>query len=189
MAQASGIDQEILSLPAGGGAVSGIGPTFDVDLNTGTASSSIPLELPPGPNGIRPELTIRYHSGAGDGILGMGWTLSLPTITREPRAGTQLPVYVLVGVGNLRRTGPDVWRPEVDNLGNLIRHGFDDEGWELIDTSDTVHSLGGTAQTRLPGSDGKPVMWVLNRIADAFGNTVEYSWRTETGQLYLDQIR
>src|SRR5258706_15696387 len=101
MAQASGVDQEILSLPAGGGAVSGIGPTFDVDLNTGTASSSIPLELPPGPNGVRPELTIRYHSGAGDGILGMGCTLSLPTITRERSAGALLTDYVIAGSGIL----------------------------------------------------------------------------------------
>jgi hypothetical protein len=72
MSRASGIDDEVLSLPAGGGAVSSISPTFDVDLNTGTASVSIPLELPPGPNGLRPDLSLRYHSGAGDGILGLG---------------------------------------------------------------------------------------------------------------------
>jgi hypothetical protein len=188
MAQASGIDQEILSLPGGGGAVSSIGPTFDVDLNTGTASSSIPLELPAGPNGLRPELLIRYHSGAGDGILGMGWTLSLPTITREPRANQQLHVYVLDSVGTLRRTDVDTWRPEVDNLANLIRHGSDDDGWLLIDTNDTVHSVGSTPKSRLLGADNHTVMWVLDKIADAFGHSVEYVWETESGQLYLDQI-
>ena len=76
MEATSGVDETVLALPKGGGAVQPIGTTFDVDLNTGTGSFTIPLELPTGPNAIRPELSLLYSSGAGDGIFGIGWTLS-----------------------------------------------------------------------------------------------------------------
>src|SRR5437764_768250 len=142
MSQASGVDDEILSLPAGGGAVSSISPTFDVDLNTGTASSSIPLALPPGPQGLRPDLSLRYHSAAGDGPIGLGWTLSLPGITREMRANGKT-VHTLLNVGVLHRISdgdPMDWRPEVDNFGQRIPSGA--EGWRFVDTNDTMHWLG-----------------------------------------------
>src|SRR6185312_14732489 len=53
---------EILRLPPGGGAVASSGTDFDIDMNTGTAGLSLPLALPAGPNGVKPDLTLRYHS-------------------------------------------------------------------------------------------------------------------------------
>jgi hypothetical protein len=80
-----------------------------------------------------------------------------------------------------------VWRPEVDNFGHMIRTVAG--GWELVDTNDTIHSVGSTAGTQIPGDDGEPIMWVLDRIADAFGNTVEYDWLRDGRQLYPQRVR
>jgi len=81
-----------VSLPTGGGAVKGIGEKFDVNPATGTGSISIPLTTSPGRSGYGPQLSLSYSSGAGNGIFGLGWNLSIPQITRKTDKG--LPLYL-----------------------------------------------------------------------------------------------
>jgi hypothetical protein len=51
MSSKSGTSEQVISLPEGGGALSGIGETFAPDLHTGTGDSIVPIALPPGGNG------------------------------------------------------------------------------------------------------------------------------------------
>jgi hypothetical protein len=51
----SGTSSQVISVPKGGGALSGIGETFSPDLHTGTGNFSVPIALPPGRNGFQPE--------------------------------------------------------------------------------------------------------------------------------------
>ena len=44
--------------------------------DTGQASYSIPLYTPPGTNGVAPQLSLNYSHGAGNGLFGVGWSLS-----------------------------------------------------------------------------------------------------------------
>src|SRR5215813_3213856 len=80
-----------LTLPKGGGAIRGIGEKFAANPVTGTGSLSVPIAVSPGRLGFTPNLSLSYDSGAGNGLFGMGWTLSLPTITRKTDKG--LPQY------------------------------------------------------------------------------------------------
>ncbi|MEU4247731.1 SpvB/TcaC N-terminal domain-containing protein [Amycolatopsis sp. NPDC026612] len=53
---------------------------FTPDPATGGGCFTIPLDLPPGPGGIAPELVLRYATGAPNGPFGGGFTLPLPHV-------------------------------------------------------------------------------------------------------------
>ena len=80
-----------LSLPKGGGAIRGMGEKFAANPVTGTGSLSVAIAVSPGRSGFSPQLTLSYDSGAGNGPFGLGWSLSLPAITRKTDKG--LPRY------------------------------------------------------------------------------------------------
>jgi len=80
-----------LSLPKGGGAIRGMGEKFSANPVTGTGSLSVPIFASPGRSSFGPQLNLSYDSGSGNGPFGLGWSLSLPTITRKTDKG--LPRY------------------------------------------------------------------------------------------------
>jgi hypothetical protein len=80
-----------ISLPKGGGAVHGIGEKFGANPVTGSGSMAIPIFASPGRSSFGPQLALSYDSGSGNGPFGLGWSLSIPTITRKTDRG--LPQY------------------------------------------------------------------------------------------------
>ncbi len=90
-ADLNGAAAPVISLPKGGGAIRGIGEKFSVSPATGTGSITIPIATSPGRAGFGPKLSLAYDSGAGNGPFGLGWHLSIPSITRKTDKG--LPQY------------------------------------------------------------------------------------------------
>src|SRR6516162_6533261 len=80
-----------ISLPKGGGAISGIGEKFAANPVTGTGSLTVPIYATAGRNGFGPHLSLSYDSGHGNSPFGFGWSLSIPAITRKTEKG--LPLY------------------------------------------------------------------------------------------------
>src|SRR5512135_3362073 len=87
----SGVAEQILSLPKGGGAIKGMGEKFQPDLHTGTGNFSIPLNLPSGRHNFSPQLSLSYTTGGGNGAFGLGWALGIPNVSRKTSKG--VPVY------------------------------------------------------------------------------------------------
>lgn len=80
--KSNAIEIPSLSLPKGGGAIKGIDEKFSVNAVNGTASLAIPLPFSTA-RGVSPSLTLSYNSGSGNGVFGLGWSLSLASIKRK----------------------------------------------------------------------------------------------------------
>lgn len=112
-----------ITIPRGGGAISGIGEKFSANPVTGTGSMSVPIFTSAARSGFGPQLAIAYDSGSGNGPFGFGWSLSMPSIARKTDRG--LPKYndadesdtfILSGAEDLVPSlvkGEQGWRREV----------------------------------------------------------------------------
>src|SRR5829696_9149977 len=123
-----------ISLPKGGGAVRGIGEKFAANPLTGTGSITIPIATSPGRSGFGPQLSLSYDSGAGNGPFGLGWNLSLPSITRKTDKGLpkyqdaeESDVFILSGAEDLvpvfRKDAQGNWVSDAN--GNYVIHEDD----------------------------------------------------------------
>jgi|CXWL01.1.fsa_nt_gi RHS repeat-associated protein len=89
--KSNAISTPSIELPKGGGAIKGIDEKFSVNAVNGTAGFSIPLPFSPA-RGNSPALNLSYNSGAGNGVFGLGWNLSLASIKRK--TDKKLPQYL-----------------------------------------------------------------------------------------------
>jgi len=85
-----------------------VGEKFATNPVTGTGSLSVPIAVSPGRSGFGPQLALSYDSSAGNGPFGLGWNLSLPSITRKTDKGLpqyqdadESDVFILSGVEDL----------------------------------------------------------------------------------------
>ena len=67
--------------------LAGISASLQPDLFSGTLTGSIPIEVPPGRNGMQPNLVLSYASSGGNSWTGMGWKLEMGTIERQTKWG------------------------------------------------------------------------------------------------------
>ncbi len=199
---------QVISLPQSGGALNGIGEKFSPDLFTGTGNFSIPIELPRGRNGFQPQLSLAYSTGSGDGPFGMGWSLSIPGVTRKtskgvPRYDDSKDVFILSGSEDLvpveMAPGRMRYRPRTEGLFARTNHYSGETGdfWK-IETKDGLQSTygrGAAEATAAPSVIVDPdhpnhiLAWKLTRTTDPFGNIIEYRYIQDGAQLYLSEIR
>lgn len=139
----SGVAAQVISHPQGGGAIKGIGESFSPDLHTGTGNLTVPIAVPPGRNGIHPDLSLVYSSGHGNSVFGLGWALSIPGVARDTSKG--LPIYsdsddvfLLSGAEQLVPSRPFgvgamLYRPRTEGLFARILHhaSGQDDYWEV----------------------------------------------------------
>jgi RHS repeat-associated protein len=172
-----------LSLPKGGGAIHGIGEKFATNPVTGTGSMSVPIATSPGRSGFGPQLSLSYDSGSGDGPFGIGWSLSLPAITRKTDKGLpsyfdadESDVFILSGAEDLTpafklntdgsltldqepRLGYQIkrYRPRIEGLFARIerwtRLSDNDTHWRSISKDNILTVYGVSAESRIADPD------------------------------------
>jgi RHS repeat-associated protein len=185
-----------ISLPRGGGAIHGIGEKFSANPVTGTGSLSVPIATSPGRSGFGPQLSLSYDSGSGNGPFGLGWSLSLPEITRRTDKGLpryfddeESDIFILSGAEDLvpvldsandwaaltihPRNGYAIkqYRPRIEGLFARIerwtRQSDGDTYWRSISRDNVTTFYGRTVESR---------------IADPADPTRVFSWLISQGQ-------
>ena len=165
----------------------------------GTANIGYPIVVPAGRQGIQPQLGIQYNSGGGNGWLGMGWNLSIPSIGIETRWGVprydaslETETYSMNGQmlapvahrGELQpRTSEKIFHPRVEgSFDRIIRHGDNPKNywWEVTDKSGRRYSYGGTEtkgiveNSVLKDDEGNIAYWALVEVRDLNDNFMLY---------------
>src|SRR5438270_2916777 len=142
MSNTSGTSEQVISLPKGGGALHGMGEKFSPDLHTGTGNFTVPIAVPPGRNGFQPQLNLVYSTGNGNSPFGLGWSLSIPGVSRKTSKGVPhydeaKDVYILSGAEDLvpveKAGGATRYRPRTEGLFAEILYHRDatNSCWEL----------------------------------------------------------
>jgi len=187
----SPLSGDVLSTPKGGGAIAGLGEAFQPNLNTGTGSYLVPIELPKGFRQRTPSLSLTYSTAGPQGPFGMGWSLPIRGIRRSTSSGT--PTYsdtdtFLLDGGSLVHVGEGHYRPRIDEAHQRIRRL--DEGWEVTDKDGTIFLLGVTTDTREAGPEGfaNPLSWLVEEERDTSNNRIRYRYLRDRGALYLSTI-
>ncbi len=215
MSNKSGVSDQIISLPGGGGAQSGMGEKFSPDLFTGTGNFTIPIALPSGRNGFQPEINLVYSTGHGNGPFGLGWDLSIPGVSRKTVQGVPVydeskDVFILSGAEDLVPVSNDdnrtQYRPRTEGLYAVIERILNTKNdyWE-VKSKDGLVSIYGTPDCREadpavifdPEAPRKVSSWKLTETRDPFGNRIVYTYDRDLqqtdnrhwNQLYLSSIK
>jgi RHS repeat-associated protein len=191
-----------VSLPKGGGAIKGIGEKFAANPVTGTGSMSVPIATSPGRSGFSPQLSLSYDSGAGNGIFGLGWNLSLPSITRKTDKGLpryldnlESDIFILSGAEDLvpvikKETVRDgyrirKYRPRIEGLfARIERWTKIDSGethWRSLSKDNITTLYGKTAESRIadPSDRTRIFSWLICESYDDKGNAIRYEYKSE----------
>jgi RHS repeat-associated protein len=190
-----------LGLPKGGGAIRGIGETFTTNPVTGSANLRVPLPISPARGAASvPELELQYDSSNGNGAFGLGWRLTLPSITRRTDRGlpqyqdaAESDIYIFSGGEDLvpaedvpPRDGYSIrrYRPRIERAFWRIERWTRDDGdihWRTITRENVTGYFGLTSASRVsdPADASHIFTWLLDETRDDRGNLVSYEYVPE----------
>jgi RHS repeat-associated protein len=176
-----------INIPKGPASIEGFGRAYEVSPASGLPSLSYALEVPPGRAGHAPELALHYHAGTGAGVLGLGWSLDIPTIERSTRAGIprpgEPPTWALRHLGDseeLTEVSPGVYRQRIEQSAPIVVRDLPGGGMSAIATDGTGYLFGLTDEACIVGDDG-PVRLELSAITDVHGNRIDFIYSRVAG--------
>ncbi|MCP4150696.1 MAG: hypothetical protein GY757_23315, partial [bacterium] len=167
-----------IELPKGGGAIRSMGETFQPNAFSGTGSYSIPVPITPA-RGFEPELSIDYNSGAGNSEWGIGFSLSLPKISRRTEKG--IPKYddsdiFIAGTGELT---PKLVKKNGELVRDIRTESLDNEKWNVYAYLPRIEGAFSQIEQWI-NADGNDSFWkIISR-----NNTIDIFGKTKTGRIY-----
>jgi hypothetical protein len=188
-------DGTVTTNPSSQDAVVGSIPGQFAVSPTGAATYTIPIECPPGINGMQPNIALVYNSQGGNGIAGWGWNLSgVSAITRTGKtlyhdnaiATVQLTTadnlmldgqrLILVNGSNL--TNDAKYRTEIETYSDITCKTINGYLYFEVRTKDGVTMEYGSSADSYIEAQGvsTPLTWLLKKVIDANGNYMIYNY-------------
>jgi hypothetical protein len=189
---AEGKPPDALEIGAGDGTVSG---------KTGAYQYSIPIDVPPG-RGVQPSLALGYSSQQSlHGGIAAGWSLDLPTISRDWSRGRFAPerwISSMAGRELVETTNiePQIagWRSyRAQSDSSQARYqripSSPQDTWRVLQTDGTILHFGEPGYVGYQLYDVRPI----TRQVDPLGNEIRYYWdfvlhESEPVGIRLDRI-
>ena len=173
---------------------------------SGAATYTIPIKVQNGLSDFSPSISLTYSSQAGNGIAGMGFSISgLSAISIVPRNvyfdGKAEAIYtgednafaldgqrLLLKEGQNGQTGA-IYRTENEqyNLISIISSANGTPATFQVKTTNGSTYKYGNSSGRLTLSNGEAYQWALDYAEDVLGNYIQYTYAQE-GVLYPTSI-
>ena len=191
------------------GVVGSLGGSVDVSL-LGGATYTIPIDLPTGLGGMKPQLSICYNNQSRNGLLGWAWDLAgISSITRVGQTiyhdGNITAInfntdrFCLDGKRLMQVTSGDYggngtnYRTELDQMSKIVSYhesSFAGPAYFKVWTSDgNLLYYGNTNDSRaLRDPQNHVGIWLLSRIEDRNGNSIDYHYAIGKDNYRLDRI-
>lgn len=167
-----------------------------VNINSsGAASFSLPINVPPGRNGVWPTLALNYNSQAGEGWVGVGWSLDLGCIHRSTKRGVDFDgdVFVAMKDGSTSElvprknwngayVGDGYYGAKIESAFTMY-HKLSSGGW-IATTRDGMRFYYGTtdnSQQNDPQNAARVFKWCLDRVEDTNGNYMKVVYQKQAG--------
>uniref|UniRef100_Q0HXN2 YD repeat protein n=2 Tax=Shewanella TaxID=22 RepID=Q0HXN2_SHESR len=202
---------------------SDIEPAEVVDLNAaavkgqagvsgGQASYHIPIDLPPGRNGVQPSISLSYNSQGGNGILGVGWSLNAGSsisrcgATFAQDGFTRAVTFnastdrlcldgqrLIVASGSYGASNAE-YRTEMDSFVKVVQHGNindSNSSFTVYKPDGSRATYGANANSRfVPSGLSTALSWKVTQESYSNGaNTIDYQYDTSVaGEHLLSQI-
>lgn len=113
----------------------------EADVSGGAATYTVPIQLPPGRNGMQPQVSLSYSSRGGNGAAGLGWSLNAgSSIARCAKSAEQdgisrgvsmnfddrlcLDGQRLVGVAGTYGQANAEYRTEIESFARIRQNGI-----------------------------------------------------------------
>ena len=191
------------------GAISGSG-----GVSGGSASYNIPIVVPPGRNGMQPNVQLSYSSSQGNGVAGVGWSLSSSSVISRcgmtvATDGVSKAVQYsensdklclngqrLIAVSTYGQSGSE-YRTELDSFSRIKQYGGNINSTE---TYFVVEHKNGLVETYGDTTDAKhsaygrteTLTWAISKKEDRASNNIKYSYyqpQTDSGEHLLRYIK
>jgi RHS repeat-associated protein len=176
----------------------------------GGATYQVPIAIPPGSNGVVPQISLNYNSQSGNGLLGMGWNIGgLSAISRSGGTiynnGTVVPVNlsnsdrftfngsVLVPIIGSNGASGTVYATEQESYVTVTSYGSTGGGpeWFKVETNDGMvmeYGRGNNARFGKVGSS-ETISWHLNKMYDKSTNYITYHYQKDGWSIRISEIR
>lgn len=185
-------------------------------VSGGSASYEIPIAVPPGRRGMQPSVSLNYSSRAGNGIAGMGWSLSgLSSLHRCPQTLEQdgqiravqldandrlcLDGQRLVATGGSYGASGTTYGTEMESFARVTQLGGDLTSvatyFKVERKSGEIAYYGNTGTGAsparvVPGGVSVPLTWLVARVEDLVGNAMHYAYTSYgDGETLVNAIR
>ncbi|MFO0747345.1 MAG: toxin TcdB middle/N-terminal domain-containing protein [Myxococcota bacterium] len=198
----TGVSDDRVSLPEGPGSLTGIGDDVAIDPNMGAMSFGVPIRVPAGYGALTPNLSLSYSSAGGASVVGMGWSMAMPSIERltlrgVPRYATD-DTFSADGGTQLERvaTTGDTQTYRARMEGGFVRYtwhavGTGKEGYWTAEWPDgrvgtygADHDGATVASARVGDASKGTFRWLLVDVVDVWGHLLHYGY-TASGSTSL----
>lgn len=177
---------------------------FQPNLQAGSADFAVPITIPPGRNGLQPQLSLQYSSLAQNdqNIVGYGWMLPSNRIVRKNETG--IPNLYTDGKFTLELNGGYYDLEDISlSAGQYGEYGVDIEGdfskiyfnssddsWTIESKTGVEMTFGSSAASRIdnPSDSSQIYAWYLEDVRDLNDNYVSYTYYKDGAAIYPETI-